>query len=1338
VGVLCDPGWGKAVQLTDLRTSQAAVQERLRSRPDCLAWYPFGSVPEGLSFEPAPEKDPLTETAGGLPGQRATRIFHGLLKGPVLDIPETGFTLCCWLKVNALEEVDRGGYKRDGGGIMASGSGYYSGWRLLVSPRNGGISFALGRPEGSTGISASGVLPPGEWHHVAVTWDHRTLALWIDGASRAETTTAMAYTPAATLKYFRVGECSEGTGVIDFEIADLGFFGSALPGEAFEGLGNPDAVVARRLTAFLRDLPAPPAGGLFRGPRERLYRERFAPLLGLTGCEGSPAFQEARSYARLQVAESLLRSGLTEPAEKAWRELAEDESAMLNHRARAMLALGDLRRDRGEYSAARREYERTRDFFVARHEAFRVEAMARLRDVDTLADGAPFRNERQRRIERIERAVPWFYLSPAGDDTNPGTAERPFRTLERARDALRERRRTEALPDGGAAIVLKGGVYPRLEQSFALTAEDSGTATAPVVYRAAPGERPALRAGHAITGFGPLADSPAARRIPEAARPHVLQADLRATGITDFGRLLPRGQDFFGKLAGVDAPAHLELFFDGVPMSLARWPNDTPKMSERFALVDIGEREAVRDGGRTFVRNCDTFYYSNPRQDAWANEPDAWLFGYWQYAFFSSYRRIVRVDPENHQIQIDWNLAPGSKDQPNVVKGSPYQGINLLCELDSPGEWYLDRGTGLLYFWPPTPGARGEALVSMLEVPVVTTEAASNVILCGLTLEAGRQHGVVIKDGENVLLAGCTLRALGCKGADIVGGRGHALVGCDVAYLGNSGVTLTGGDLPTLTPSEHVVENCHIHHFAQWNRGAYQPGIGVKGVGVRMSHNLIHDAPHQAFLLGGNDHVTEYNEIHDVTHEAGDAGAWYMYGDVAAIAERGNVVRYNYWHHLPHNETLAKYHCVCHMGVYIDNVNGGVTVYGNIFSRVDVDAGAVFFGGSDDIIENNVFHRCRAGINMEDRSWVYAKAFKGIDAYMAKMKVTEPPWSVRYPRLTTIKPHTEDLTLIVRGNVVARNIAQGCGAFLSANATTARYARIERNWERGDPGMRSADTGDFRLKPGAPALTDCFFEPLPLQQMGLYNDPLRASWPVVHPSGNYETLTRDTTKIEKADRTPLAKMPVCKATLRTAEIHIDGVLDPKEWGGLEAAEGFALTRNPDHAPTKARPSMMWLRRDAECLYLALRNDLEPGMEARPKGNSPSWWGEADIAEVIFEGVGGDWWPSDTGHGPLFYLVGDSAGAFDSYAVAGLPKARADGLRGAVHYAAAARPGGWTAEWRVPLSALGLDPKTAKGCCFNVGVHKPRTPNASANDRWAVWTGTQGPNWRVWNAGWLSL
>ena len=526
-------------------------------------------------------------------------------------------------------------------------------------------------------------------------------------------------------------------------------------------------------------------------------------------------------------------------------------------------------------------------------------------------------------------------MSPTGDDQNPGTSERPFRTLERARDAIRERRETEPLPPGGVTVVVQGGVYPRLSQSFSLTAEDSGTEESPIVYCAASGEEPVLRGGQAISNFEPLTDNAVTRRIPEAARRHVVQADLHAAGITDFGKLRVRGRGV-GQLAGMDEPAHLELLAGGMPMSLAHWPNDTPKMSERFAHVEVGDQETVRDGGRTIVKDSDIFYYTNPRQDAWANEPDPWLFGYWQRAYFSSYRRILHVDPEKDQIRIDWNLPAKAARRAEMVQGSGYQGINLLCELDSPGEWYLDRETGLLYFWPPSPIEKTEVLASMLESPMVTAEDASNIVFRGLTLEAGRQHGVVVRGGEAIQLAGCTIRNMGCKGVDVVGGRAHSLIGCDLSHLGDAGVKLTGGDLPTLKSSEHFVENCHIHHIARWNRGAYQPAIEVEGVGVRMSHCLIHDMPHQAFLLSGNDHLTEYCEVHDVTHEAGDAGAWYMYGGSgAALSERGNVVRYNYWHHLPYNETFKDYHCVCHMGVYIDNVNGGVTVYGNVFSRFD-------------------------------------------------------------------------------------------------------------------------------------------------------------------------------------------------------------------------------------------------------------------------------------------------------------------------------------------------------------------------------------------------------------------
>ena len=77
-----------------------------------------------------------------------------------------------------------------------------------------------------------------------------------------------------------------------------------------------------------------------------------------------------------------------------------------------------------------------------------------------------------------------LYVAPDGSDGNPGTRAKPFATLEGARDAIRALKKAGGLPEGGATVVIRGGVYER-KNTFALTRADSGTPDAPVVYRAA-------------------------------------------------------------------------------------------------------------------------------------------------------------------------------------------------------------------------------------------------------------------------------------------------------------------------------------------------------------------------------------------------------------------------------------------------------------------------------------------------------------------------------------------------------------------------------------------------------------------------------------------------------------------------------------------------------------------------------------------------------------------------------------------------------------------------------------------------------------------------------------
>ena len=98
-----------------------------------------------------------------------------------------------------------------------------------------------------------------------------------------------------------------------------------------------------------------------------------------------------------------------------------------------------------------------------------------------------------------------FFVSPAGQDANPGTEARPFATLERARDAVRQLRPADGKPLGGATIWLRGGDYVRTN-ALELTAADSGTAESPVVWRAYKDEKVRLLGGRTLTGFQPVTD----------------------------------------------------------------------------------------------------------------------------------------------------------------------------------------------------------------------------------------------------------------------------------------------------------------------------------------------------------------------------------------------------------------------------------------------------------------------------------------------------------------------------------------------------------------------------------------------------------------------------------------------------------------------------------------------------------------------------------------------------------------------------------------------------------------------------------------------------------------
>ena len=1327
---------------TELREG---LRREVRERPSLMRYYSVADFEaDGLTFVPGPAKGSFETGPGRWADQRAARLDRGWLQAAAAEIPDQGFTVACWFRHHGMGGLTdhKGRRAYYSGGIAAVGSGWWNGWRLSITPKSGAASFGIGRGKvGAAAATCRSGVQPDRWHHLAATWDRRHINLYLDGHLRAETAYDGAYTPSHANYPLRIGEVGYGLGTLKLDVAEVAIFGEALPPEMIARLANPSAAQAQAIIACL--MRGDRAGPGSVAEREQQARSEYRKILSLDVSENPTVLGNYHAIARLRGAASFRREGKFDDARREAATLAGDEAASLHYRARAMLLGGDTYRDQRQYDAARSAYRKMQEFFTGRHENWRVEALHRLADVEGLKDGEPVINARQRRLARISRPAREFFVAPDGSDADAGTKAKPFATLERSRDAVRRLKETGRLPKGGVVVYLRGGTYSRA-RPFELSEADSGLSTAPVVYRAFPGEKAVVSGGVEVSGFRPVTAAGVPARLPGEARAHVVALDLRKAGVKDFGSIKPRG------FALKPVPAHLELFFNGMPMQLARWPNPVGKVAKDFTTVkDLIGEQVVGFHGKSMDK-CDGFVYGDERQGRWRDEPDAWIFGYLIRWYAARCLPVTAVEPEKRIIRME-----GPAYHRGVLKNAPYFGINLLCELDTPGEYYLDRANGMLYFWPPSSVDEGRAVVSLLETPLLSTDGASHVVFRGITFEAGRADAVRINRGEGVLLAGCTIRNMGNWGVIVggsggghvaipdltQGGRNHGVIGCDIAHTGDGGVSLTGGDIKALTPSGHFVENCHIHHIDRWNRAGYQPGINFDGVGCRASHNLIHDGPHQCVRVRCNDHVFEYNEVHDTPYEAREMGLYYMYGRNRVLGERGNIARYNYFHHVPYTKALAKDFVGGGRVIFhIDHMNGGMTIYGNIFHALECP-GTFFSGGRENMIENNVFYRCVSAVSLGDRSFCYEAENKPprcrIDSYLRGMKHDQPPWSVRYPQVAALLKNEN--RALPENNLVARNISFRVEQWLRTAPIARERSTIEHNWDGVDPGFIDAEKGNFAIRGDSEVFGAIGFEPIPVERIGLYKDELRASWPVHHEVDTHEHMS--------IARKPFKDLPKCVAVQHTAPITIDGKLDPAEWDGADIEKATVIDRSPNVGPSPAPKSYAWIRRDDQFLYIGVMNLVNP---AKPMLKDENMWWRSDMMEVIIEGHIGvgtqGWWLDEAEHGPLFYLVGDFQGNFDSIQIAGLPREQATKLRRSARYAAAVKdPSCWTAEWRIPFASVCLDPVHTEACCFNIGVGKPGTPvdpswpqSKLCVAKWAAWASANGPNWEVWNAGRLVL
>ena len=307
------------------------------------------------------------------------------------------------------------------------------------------------------------------------------------------------------------------------------------------------------------------------------------------------------------------------------------------------------------------------------------------------------RSEALELFVRPARATHGAVAAPAADGSN----DRPFTSLTQARDAVRRWRRagSGSAAAGNATVHLVPGLYTAREGvPLTLTAEDGGAPDAWTHWKAwDPADPPRLSAGVAV---------PSHLFRPSAHDSRVLVANL--TGLLDdtgaFGP--PPGE---GSNVGSCFHNHSELFFDGLPQTVARWPNEFVDGSAAYAGVELRRwaRAASAD-----VSSVDPPYDEvlvpaeedcPALKNAWQQQGTGWMHGYWDEDWADRHVKLQSVTANGTLRMLCQHPRAGAVGCQKVLPGARWYAQNLLSECDSPGEYFVDRERRLLYFYPPSP-----------------------------------------------------------------------------------------------------------------------------------------------------------------------------------------------------------------------------------------------------------------------------------------------------------------------------------------------------------------------------------------------------------------------------------------------------------------------------------------------------------------------------------------------------------------------------------------------------------------------------------------------------------
>ncbi len=548
-----------------------------------------------------------------------------------------------------------------------------------------------------------------------------------------------------------------------------------------------------------------------------------------------------------------------------------------------------------------------------------------------------------------------FYVSTAGSDQNPGTLAKPFATLERARDAIRELKKQGQLPSNGVTVILRGGQY-FLDRRFELSWQDSGLPNSPVVYRAYKNETPVLRGDRIVTGWKKLGETPAyidpkakgklwCCDIEKGWRPHFLVVNGNAQklssypnegffegdeGIVKFGNPGPDGQRIW-------FPEHVKPYLEHLP--------------------DNGDLEM-----------------------SWI--PIIWANGI-------SVLRDIDVE-SGHAQRHSRNVLYKGSPKKDWMRGNRFKLINALAFIDQPGEWCVDSEQGRIYLWPEENGFdTAEVYASRLyELIRIEGDEERGRLVHDVTFEGFELRGtdrmpedqwpedwlvrnfenpdaaIYISGAEDITIRDNRIVHVGTYGVTL---NHHAqrirVEGNEIAHTGSGGIQLFGYGPGTLDVNKNNVIRRNVIHHCGANDYMHSSGISIYQSGSnKITHNFIYETPFSAVMMVG----AHYTHINDAAKFGWSPEDDWVAGHTDAYGNYENQYQVR-WDELPEG---SRRRMLEHRGVFThlefmkytharDNWIAYNIVSRNMLGLADGGALNTFALGADNHISHNIIHQSK-------------------------------------------------------------------------------------------------------------------------------------------------------------------------------------------------------------------------------------------------------------------------------------------------------------------------------------------------------------------------------------------